>query len=191
MPKCEICGEFKILLTESHFQKHGISTQDYKKSFPGYPLMERSMAENHSKLMKEGHKNNKYDNSNIIKLGKRKRTEKERETLSDKLKNRWENPKTRMVLDQARRNATESITLPIGTKNKRTDGYIEIKTASGWILEHRLVMERKLNRPLLDDEVIHHIDFSKDNNSEDNLKIISLEDHNRLHQIRYWESKKM
>lgn len=93
--------------------------------------MERSMAENHSKLMKEGHKNNKYDNSNIIKLGKRKRTEKERKTLSDKLKNRWENPKTRMVLDQARRNATKSITLPIGTKNKRTDGYIEIKTTSG------------------------------------------------------------
>jgi hypothetical protein len=40
-----------------------------------------------------------------------------------------------------------------------------------YIAEHRLVMERKLRRYLLKEEVVHHIDHDRTNNREDNLKL--------------------
>jgi len=41
----------------------------------------------------------------------------------------------------------------------------------GYILEHRLVMARKLKRPLLDSETVHHIDGDKTYNDPDNLEV--------------------
>lgn len=42
---------------------------------------------------------------------------------------------------------------------------------TGYVLEHRLVMEQKLGRPLEDHEVVHHIDGNKQNNHPDNLEV--------------------
>lgn len=42
---------------------------------------------------------------------------------------------------------------------------------SGYIREHRLVMEEKLGRLLEKHEVVHHIDNSTDNNHPDNLEL--------------------
>lgn len=48
----------------------------------------------------------------------------------------------------------------------------------GMIREHRLVMSQVLDRPLLPDEVVHHIDGNKENNDPANLELF---DRNHLH----------
>lgn len=44
-------------------------------------------------------------------------------------------------------------------------------TKTGYILEHRLVMARHLNRPLEKWESVHHIDGNKENNNISNLQL--------------------
>lgn len=43
--------------------------------------------------------------------------------------------------------------------------------ATGLILEHRLVMEQKIGRPLRRDENVHHINGVRDDNRPDNLEL--------------------
>ena len=144
------------------------------------------MSEQHSRLMKKGHKENKYDLSQIKKLGKRKRNLKERKSLSKKLKKRWGDSKSKIILEKSRQKATDTIRLPLGSKRLRNDGYTEIKVDSlgCWELEHRWNMENYLKRKLNKKEVVHHKDFDKINNDLSNLKILTPEKHNRLHMIR-------
>lgn len=49
------------------------------------------------------------------------------------------------------------------------------------ILEHRLVMEQHIGRKLRRDEIVHHKDRNRLNNSVSNLQIMSQSDHMRLH----------
>lgn len=42
---------------------------------------------------------------------------------------------------------------------------------TGHVLEHRLVMARKLGRPLLRTETVHHIDGDRMNNAPENLQL--------------------
>ncbi len=72
----------------------------------------------------------------------------------------------------------------IGTSTL-ADGYIKVfvgkefagAPASGWIYEHRLVMQKELGRPLKPWEIVHHIDRNRQNNSRSNLKVLSRIDH--------------
>jgi hypothetical protein len=50
-----------------------------------------------------------------------------------------------------------------------------------YVQEHRLVMEAHLGRPLLADEVVHHIDGIFTHNTPDNLTVMSQSEHMRLH----------
>lgn len=43
--------------------------------------------------------------------------------------------------------------------------------SNGYVREHRLVMEQKLGRHLLPDEVVHHLDSNRGNNHPDNLSL--------------------
>ena len=54
-------------------------------------------------------------------------------------------------------------------------------TKNGYVLEHRAVMERKLGRYLLPNELVHHKDENKHNNDEDNLQIMTIQEHNKHH----------
>jgi phage replication O-like protein O len=66
----------------------------------------------------------------------------------------------------------------------RADGYAAIwigavepefksmVTRQGYVLEHRLIMARKLKRVLEPWEVVHHIDGVRDNNKEENLMLL-------------------
>lgn len=53
--------------------------------------------------------------------------------------------------------------------------------------EHRHVVEQLLGRKLNRNEVVHHKDENKRNNSIDNLVVMSLAEHTRHHQKENWE----
>lgn len=44
-------------------------------------------------------------------------------------------------------------------------------TANGYVAEHRLIMGRKLGRPLRADETVHHINGDRGDNHEENLQL--------------------
>lgn len=56
-------------------------------------------------------------------------------------------------------------------------GYVRIKTASGWRLEHRVVAAQRLGRALLPGEVVHHLDHDKTNNAPENLEVLPSQRH--------------
>lgn len=76
-----------------------------------------------------------------------------------------------------------------GGRTHNQAGYILIKAdghpnkdASGYVLEHRLVMEGKIGRYLLDSEVVHHINHNKKDNNPINLQLFaSNSEHKKIH----------
>jgi hypothetical protein len=58
---------------------------------------------------------------------------------------------------------------------------IEVWTPTGVRLEHQVVMEQTLGRPLVPGEVVHHIDGDKANNEPTNLHLTTQSEHIREH----------
>lgn len=54
-------------------------------------------------------------------------------------------------------------------------------TKNGYVLEHRVVVERNLGRFLTKEEVVHHVDENKHNNKIENLLVLSKSEHTSLH----------
>lgn len=55
-------------------------------------------------------------------------------------------------------------------------------TKGGYVMKHRLVMEKKIGRYLKKEEVVHHIDGNRSNNKTENLQLCaSASEHSRLH----------
>jgi len=52
---------------------------------------------------------------------------------------------------------------------------------NGYVLEHRLVMEKELGRYLAKDEDVHHINFDTLDNRPGNLQVMSRAEHKQLH----------
>jgi len=80
-----------------------------------------------------------------------------------------------------------------GGKRFNNGGYVEIldknnssSNKQGYILEHRLIMEKSLGRKLSSTEIVHHIDGNKKNNNIDNLMLCKdRKEHNRIHKLAY------
>jgi len=63
---------------------------------------------------------------------------------------------------------------------KDNNGYLRFKDTNK--LVHRWVAEKKIGRKLKQDEIVHHIDGNKLNNSSENLQVFSSQnEHQKLH----------
>jgi hypothetical protein len=51
-------------------------------------------------------------------------------------------------------------------------------------------MENRINRLLRPGEVVHHRDFDKLNNAIENLELMSDSNHNRLHRLLEYRSRR-
>lgn len=75
-----------------------------------------------------------------------------------------------------------------GGRWKHKTGYIYVyapdhpsANRDGYVLEHRLVLEQVLGRPLTANEHGHHINGVKDDNRPENLVALTKSEHHRLH----------
>ena len=73
-----------------------------------------------------------------------------------------------------------------------TNGYYEFtKGVNKGRMIHIVIAENLKGRKLKKNEVVHHIDKNKLNNSPENLKIMSLSDHSRLHAKEDYKNRKI
>lgn len=72
-----------------------------------------------------------------------------------------------------------------GFKNENVDKtsnqYTRIQIEKVRIKEHRYLMEQHIGRKLLESELVHHINGNKKDNRIENLQIMSVEEHSRIH----------
>ena len=75
-----------------------------------------------------------------------------------------------------------------GGRKKNRSGYILLlcpthheADRNGYAFEHRIVAEKKIGRLLETNEVVHHLNYRKDDNRPENLKVMSKSDHISLH----------
>lgn len=74
-----------------------------------------------------------------------------------------------------------------GKRNKK--GYVLIhapnhpqRSQDNYIREHRLIMEKKLGRLLIDEEIVHHINGDRTDNRSENLMLFTTNsEHKRYH----------
>ena len=65
------------------------------------------------------------------------------------------------------------------------DGYLFLRQDDGsYKAEHRIIMEKELGRELNSDEIVHHIDENKKNNSIDNLVVLTRAEHAKIHHTK-------
>lgn len=90
--KCPICDkEFKVISSPHLAIKHGISTEEFKKMYPGYPLsgdaFKRKMSAVNTENMRREEARSKISKANkefySTEEGKRKRSEQMRKVWSD------------------------------------------------------------------------------------------------------------
>ena len=61
------------------------------------------------------------------------------------------------------------------------DGYVIINIEGKQVKAHRYIMEQVLGRKLRRDEVVHHINGNRQDNKVENLQVMTIGEHNKLH----------
>jgi len=68
--------------------------------------------------------------------------------------------------------------------NPEKFGYKNIRINGKCVSEHRYVIEQHLGHELTANEEVHHKDFDITNNALDNLQILTIPEHRKLHRER-------
>lgn len=83
-----------------------------------------------------------------------------------------------------------------GKRTGRSDGYIQVylpdhpnATSEGYVMEHRYILEQKIGRKLLPEEVAHHINGIRDDNRPENLELMTFKGHMSYHMTERWKIK--
>lgn len=63
------------------------------------------------------------------------------------------------------------------------NGYVAYRSHNKYIYQHRLVVEQAIGRKLTKNEIVHHRDKNKLNNSITNLILLSNSEHRKLHAL--------
>ena len=77
-----------------------------------------------------------------------------------------------------------------GGRTKHSKGYIYIKAPghprenNGYVLEHVIVAEIKIGRPLFNFEIVHHMNGIRDDNRQENIEIMTRSEHTHFHALR-------
>lgn len=103
------------------------------------------------------------------------------EEIEKQIKNEKYNVTGKVKIDKSKPLAPKEIVInPQGYVVVRMSGHPR-STKHKRVLQHVLVMEQKLGRPIERHEIIHHIDGNKSNNDPDNLMILNSSEHAKLH----------
>lgn len=66
------------------------------------------------------------------------------------------------------------------------NGYIAIRVNGKYVYKHRWMMEQLLGRKLMPNEIVHHRDGNKQNNTYSNLKRMNKKEHDKIETTRRW-----
>lgn len=109
-------------------------------------------------------------------------TDAEKKAISERMKGKVVSLETRAKLSKARK------IKGMGRKKTRGDGYVAIFYPSypsankeGFVMEHRFVMEQYIGRLLTNQEVVHHINHNRSDNRINNLMLMTISEHCKLH----------
>jgi hypothetical protein len=71
-----------------------------------------------------------------------------------------------------------------GKPRLQKNGYLTICIKNKKYYIHRLIMEQHLGRKLTTYEQVHHINGNKTDNRIENLKVIDIREHQRIHAVK-------
>ena len=70
-------------------------------------------------------------------------------------------------------------------EKREVNGYLQVQLDGKWEWLHRIIAAEKMGADIFEGFEVHHIDGNKQNNHPDNLKVLSKEEHQEIHQQQY------